>query len=84
VRAGGVVVELDETSLAAVGPGDRDELSNRISALFSDGGFDYEVSFAPYRVGSAFVQPIHSLFEKRSERPECKEPRSERRDISNR
>ena len=61
VRAGGVVVELDETSLAATGPADRDELSDRISALFSDGGFDYRVSFAPYRVGSAFVQPIRMM-----------------------
>jgi uncharacterized protein len=58
VRAKGVVVELDEHSLATVGPEKQEELSNRIAALFSGGGFDYRVSFAPYRVGSAFVQPI--------------------------
>ena len=61
VRTGGVVVELDESSLAAVGPGEREALSDRIVALFSDGGFDYRVSFAPYRVGSAFVQPIRMM-----------------------
>jgi uncharacterized protein len=61
VRAKGVVVELDEHSLAAVGPDEREDLSNRIAALFGDGGFDYRVSFAPYRVGSAFVQPIRMM-----------------------
>ena len=61
VRAKGVVVELDETSLAAVGPEQREELSNRIAALFLGEGFHYGVSFAPYRVGSAFIQPIRMM-----------------------
>ncbi len=61
VRARGVVVELDEHSLAAVGPDERQDLSNRIATLFSGGGFDYPVSFALYRVGSAFVHPIRMM-----------------------
>lgn len=61
VRAKGVVVELDETSLAAVGPEQREELSNRIAAIFLGEGFDYGVSFARYRVGSAFIQPIRMM-----------------------
>ncbi len=63
VRAKGVVVELDESSLSAAGPDERQELSDRIAELFSDGGFDYRVSFAPYRVGSAFVHPIRIMSE---------------------
>jgi len=58
VRAGGVVVELDEATLDAADQAQRHALSARITALFADGGFDYAVSFAPYRVGSAFVHPI--------------------------
>jgi len=61
VRAKGVVVELDETTLAATGPDDREALSDRIAALFSGEGFDFQVSFAPYRVGSAFIQPIRMM-----------------------
>ncbi len=58
VRANGVVVELDEAALAAASQAQCRELSARIAALFGRGGFDYGVSFAPYRVGSAFVHPI--------------------------
>lgn len=59
VRASGVVVELDEAALAVSDQALRDELSRRIAALFGSAGFDYRISFAPYRVGSAFVHPIH-------------------------
>ena len=58
VRANGVVVELDAAALATTDQARRDDLSGRISGLFSSGGFDYGVSFAPYRVGSAFIHPI--------------------------
>lgn len=61
VRARGVVVELDGPSLAAADSDARAHLRERISALFSDGGFEYPVAFEPYRVGSAFVQPIRML-----------------------
>ena len=58
VRAGGVVIELDETALAATDQVQRDSLGGRVAELFSRGGFDYAVSFAAYRVGSAFVHPV--------------------------
>jgi len=58
VRASGVVVELDEAALAATGRAQREELSGRIAELFNSGGFNYAVSFAPYRVGSAFLHPV--------------------------
>ncbi|HWQ40345.1 MAG TPA: hypothetical protein VNM24_17335 [Burkholderiales bacterium] len=55
VRANGVVIELDQARLAALDAGQREELGARIGALFRGAGFDHEVSFAPYRVGSAFL-----------------------------
>lgn len=58
VRANGVVVELDAVALAATDQAQRNHLSASIAELFDSGGFDYEVSFAPYRVGSAFVHPV--------------------------
>jgi len=58
VRANGVVVELDAEALAATDQAQRNHLSASIAELFDSGGFDYEVSFAPYRVGSAFVHPV--------------------------
>jgi uncharacterized protein len=58
VRAKGVVVELDAAALATADQTQRNRLSASIAELFGGAGFDYEVSFAPYRVGSAFVHPI--------------------------
>ena len=55
VRAKGVVVELDEQKLAALDASRRESLSAQVGRLFSDGGFDYPVSLAPYRNGSAFL-----------------------------
>ena len=55
VRAKGVVVELDEQNLAALDASRRESLSAQVGRLFSDGGFDYPVSLAPYRSGSAFL-----------------------------
>ena len=55
VRAKGVVVELDEQNLAALDSSRRQSLSAQVGRLFSDGGFDYPVSLAPYRSGSAFL-----------------------------
>lgn len=55
VRAKGVVIELDEQNLAALGGEARDALRTDIGTLFRDGGFDYPVSLAAYRTGSAFL-----------------------------
>jgi len=55
VRAGGVVIELDEASLASLTDEWRASLTNRIRALFERAGFAFGVTFAPYRVGSAFL-----------------------------
>ncbi|HEX4912572.1 MAG TPA: hypothetical protein VFV51_01380 [Vicinamibacterales bacterium] len=55
VRANGVVIELDAERLDALGDEERDALSREVAGLFSAGGFDYAVSFAPYRIGSAFL-----------------------------
>jgi pyridinium-3,5-biscarboxylic acid mononucleotide sulfurtransferase len=54
-RAGGVVIELDEASLASMSDDGRRMLTNKVGALFQQGGFGVEVKFAPYRVGSAFL-----------------------------
>jgi len=55
VRAKGVVIELDEQNLAALDGEARDVLKNDVGTLFRDGGFEYPVSLAPYRTGSAFL-----------------------------
>ena len=59
VRADGVVIELDKAALDSADELQRDELAHHVATLFSKAGFDHRVSFAPYRVGSAFVHPIH-------------------------
>lgn len=58
VRASGVVVELDSSTLANAGEAQLGDIARDISALFRDAGFDGRISFAPYRVGSAFVHPV--------------------------
>ena len=58
VRAQGVVIELDDASLGALSADRYHALAEQVRALFQGAGFDYAVSFAPYRVGSAF---LHSL-----------------------
>jgi len=55
VRARGVVIELDEEKLAALDGEAREVLRENVGALFRDGGFEYPVSLAPYRTGSAFL-----------------------------
>jgi pyridinium-3,5-biscarboxylic acid mononucleotide sulfurtransferase len=55
VRAAGVVIELDETSLASLSPARRLALTSRVRALFVRAEFDLDVSFASYRAGSAFL-----------------------------
>jgi uncharacterized protein len=53
VRASGVVVELDEPTLRNLGSVEAESLRQKIAAL----GVVRPVTFAPYRSGSAFVQP---------------------------
>lgn len=59
VRAKGVVIELDEQNLAALDGEARETLRDHVSTLFRDGGFEYPVSLAPYRTGSAFLVRLH-------------------------
>ena len=61
VRAQGVVIELDEARLAALTSEERKALTDDVSALFEAGGFHYGVSFAPYRIGSAFLHRLTPL-----------------------
>jgi len=55
VRARGVVIELDEQKLATLDGNARSSLERDVGTLFRNGGFDYAVSLAPYRTGSAFL-----------------------------
>ena len=55
VRAQGVVIELDQQDLAALDGAKRETLRDEIGELFRNGGFEYPVSLAPYRTGSAFL-----------------------------
>ncbi len=55
VRARGVVIELDEQKLASLDGSARNAIEGDVGRLFRDGGFDYPVSLAPYRTGSAFL-----------------------------
>lgn len=59
VRAGGIVIELDEQKLAALDGMARNAIENDVGSLFREGGFDYPVSLAPYRTGSAFLVRLH-------------------------
>ena len=59
VRAKGVVIELDEQSIAALDEHARSILKDDIGTLFRVGGFEYPVSLAPYRTGSAFLVRLH-------------------------
>jgi uncharacterized protein len=55
VRAGGVVIELDDVSLESLSEERSQTLTSQIIALFDRAGFAFDVNFAPYRVGSAFL-----------------------------
>lgn len=57
VRSKGVVIELDAATLDASADG-REALGREIAGLFAARGFDYPVSFEPYRLGSAFLHGI--------------------------
>ncbi len=56
VRADAVVLELDGTSLDALGPDARAGLAGQVAALALGAGIQAPVRFAPYRMGSAFLR----------------------------
>ena len=58
VRAKGVVIELDRTTLDAMTAETRATLNTEISALFEPVGLAAGVAFEPYRIGSAFLHSI--------------------------
>lgn len=55
VRAGGLVIELDEPALAALSERDADGLRQEITALVPATVTSRAVRFAPYRAGGAFL-----------------------------
>lgn len=56
LRRAAIEVELDAATLARLGPSARRGLAAEVAALFADAGIGHEVSFAPYRQGSAFLR----------------------------
>ncbi len=56
IRAGGVVIELDEAALAALDASSRARLAAELSVLARAAGLDAPVGFAPYRNGSSFLR----------------------------
>ena len=59
VRAAGVVLELDASTLDAIEPQRRAELAAEVGGIFAGAGYKRPVSFAPYRNGSAFLVRGH-------------------------
>ena len=56
-RKAGIVIELDEATLAALSAGRRDALGATVAGMFATCEHAGPVSFAPYRMGSAFARP---------------------------
>jgi len=57
VRHQGVVIELDESTLARLGIRQRAELAATVNERFAAIGHQHAVFFESYRMGSAFVRP---------------------------
>ena len=57
VRAGAVVIELDQASLAGLDAAASERLTGAVAALARDAGVLAPVTLAPYRTGSAFLRP---------------------------
>ena len=55
----GIVIELDAPTLAALSESRRAALGDTVAGMFAMGDEARPVSFAPYRVGSAFLRPAH-------------------------
>ena len=58
-RKAGIVIELDAPTLAALSESRRAALGDTVAGMFAMGDETRPVSFAPYRVGSAFLRPAH-------------------------
>ena len=56
-RRAGIVIELDAPTLAALSESRRTALGDTVAGMFDTGEDARPVSFAPYRVGSAFLRP---------------------------
>ena len=59
VRREAVVIELDVDSIRALDTPKADVLRQEIGALMSTAGVTHPVSFQAYRMGSAFLRPVH-------------------------
>ena len=55
VRASGVVIELDQGTLARLADQEQEGLRKRVQDLFAAAGHSHAVAFTAYRVGSAFL-----------------------------
>ena len=58
-RKAGIVIELDETTLGALSASRRAALGAAVAGMFETNARTRPVSFAPYRIGSAFLRPAH-------------------------
>ncbi len=56
-RKAGIVIELDAPTLYALSESRRAALGDTVAGMFATGAEARPVSFAPYRVGSAFLRP---------------------------
>lgn len=57
VRRSGVVIEVDEDVLSRLSAGEQVRLGERVGELFQLNGAAQTPTFAPYRMGSAFLRP---------------------------
>ena len=60
VRAGGIAIEIDAASLAALDDAERAGLANAICASTPPALASVPLRFAPYRTGSAFLTATHA------------------------
>ena len=58
VRAGRIVVELDQAALGALDHERTERLGAELAALGRAAGLEGRVDFAPYRNGSAFIRRL--------------------------
>ena len=58
-RKAGIVIELDEPTLGALSASRRAALGAAVAGMFETNDRTRPVSFAPYRIGSAFLRPAH-------------------------
>lgn len=59
VRRSGVVIEMDNDALSRMSTSEQQRLGEKVGELFELNGGAHSLSFAPYRMGSAFLGPTH-------------------------